>query len=165
MPPPIESALPCDRAENFRAGHLLDASGRRTIFSGRSFIGRQRWADNIFDRFLYLYYHYTERAGICQFVPGNLIFHDRDLQAWLKVCPSYLLHTQQIVRQQGFLKKRVPARGNAVRVPEIKAVGESGTELMSFPYHKAVPISIRIHKTDVLGADRQVPADIRADAL
>lgn len=42
MPPPIKSALPCDRAENFRAGHLLDASGGRTIFSDRSFISRQR---------------------------------------------------------------------------------------------------------------------------
>ena len=42
MPPPIKSALPCDRAENFQAGHLLDASGGRTIFSGRSFISRQR---------------------------------------------------------------------------------------------------------------------------
>nr|WP_289499921.1 hypothetical protein [Faecalibaculum rodentium] len=165
MPPPIKSALPCDRAENFRAGHLLDASGRRTIFSGRSFIGRQRWADNIFDRFLYLYYHYTERAGICQFVPGNLIFHDRDLQAWLKVCPSYLLHTQQIVRQQGFLKKRVPARGNAVRVPEIKAVGVSGADLMVFTYHKAVFVPVRVCKAEVLGAARQVHADICAGAL
>ena len=34
---------------NFRAGHLLDASGERTIFSSRSLISRQRWANNIFD--------------------------------------------------------------------------------------------------------------------
>lgn len=66
--PPIKSALPCDRAENFQTGHFLDASGRRTIFSSRSFISRQRWADNIFDRFLYLYYYYTERVKTCQFV-------------------------------------------------------------------------------------------------
>ena len=40
--PPMKSALPSDRAENFRAGHLLDASGERAIFSNRSLIGRQR---------------------------------------------------------------------------------------------------------------------------
>ena len=34
---------------NFRAGHLLAASGERTIFSSRSLISRQRWANNIFD--------------------------------------------------------------------------------------------------------------------
>ena len=37
------------QGRNFRAGHLLDASGERTIFSSRSFISRQRWANNIFD--------------------------------------------------------------------------------------------------------------------
>ena len=34
---------------NFQAGHLLDASGERTVFSSRSLISRQRWANNIFD--------------------------------------------------------------------------------------------------------------------
>lgn len=56
-------------------------------------------------------------------------------------------------------------KGDAIRIPEIKAVGESGAELMTFPYHKAVPVSIRIYKADVLGAAKQVSADIRADAL
>ena len=32
---------------NFQAGHLLDASGKRTIFSSQSFISRQWWAGNI----------------------------------------------------------------------------------------------------------------------
>ena len=32
---------------NFQAGHLLDASGKRTIFSIQSFISRQWWAGNI----------------------------------------------------------------------------------------------------------------------
>lgn len=36
------------QGRNFRARHLLDASGERTIFSSRSLISRQRWADNIF---------------------------------------------------------------------------------------------------------------------
>lgn len=36
---------------------------------------------------------------------------------------------------------------------------------MAFLYYKAVPIPIRIYKTDILGAAKQVPADIRADAL
>ena len=37
------------QGRNFRAGYLLDASGERTIFSNRSFMSRQRWANNIFD--------------------------------------------------------------------------------------------------------------------
>ena len=34
---------------DFQAGDLSAASGRRAIFSDRSFISRQRWADNIFN--------------------------------------------------------------------------------------------------------------------
>ncbi len=67
--------------------------------------------------------------------------------------------------QQCFLKQRVPARGDAVRVPEVETVGESGADLMVFAYHKAVFIPFRIRKADVLGAAKQIHADIRADAL
>ena len=84
------------------------------------------------------------------------------------ICPEdlfHLLHTQQIVRQKCFFKKRVPARRNAVRVPEIEAVGESGADLMVFAYHKAVLVPFRVCKADVLGAAKQVHVDIHADAL
>ena len=85
-----------------------------------------------------------------QFAPKNL-FH--------------LLHTQQIVCQQCFFKKRVPAWGDAVRVPEIETVGASGADLMVFAYHKAVFIPFCVRKADVMGAAKQIHADIRADAL
>ena len=75
------------------------------------------------------------------------------------------LHTQQIVCQQGLFKKRVLAWGDAVRVPEIETVGASGSDLVACPYHKAVFIPFRIRKADVLGAAKQIHADIRADAL
>lgn len=93
---------------------------------------------------------YITAIALFQFYPQDL-FH--------------ILYTQQIVRQQGFLKKRVPAGGDAVRVPEIKAVGESGADLMVFTYHKAVFVPFRVCKADVLGSDKQVHADICAGAL
>lgn len=96
------------------------------------------------------FHDYITGIKLLQFCQANL-FH--------------LFHTQQIVRQQGFLKKRVPAGGDAVRVPEIKAVGESGADLMVFTYHKAVFVPFRVCKADVLGSAKQVHADICADAL
>lgn len=77
----------------------------------------------------------------------------------------HLFHTQQIVRQQGFLKKRVPVWGDAIGFPEVEAVGESGADLMVFTYHKAVFVPFRVCKADVLGSAKQVHADICAGAL
>ena len=87
---------------------------------------------------------------------------------FVSICPQnlfHLLHSQQIVRQQGFFKQRIAAGGDAVRIPEIEAVGDAGSDLMVFAYHEAVFIPFRVSKADVLGAAEQVHAGTCADVL
>lgn len=73
--------------------------------------------------------------------------------------PSRLSVSRAFLRS-GFLPGEMPSE-----FLNIEAVGESGADLMVFAYHKAVFVSFRVCKADVLGSAEQVHVDICADAL